>query len=338
MKRHLMIVAALACAAVAAHAQEPVFDPAADPASLASAFLKTDRLAALAKVRRLAIAQFRVEFAVENNAKAQSSSSAAWTSARTDIKLVGVGPQTLQAIADQLHDRLVQDLGAAGVEVIPTATLRENAAYQSLAPAQKTTTEPVGTQAGQSIFVGARGQPWYFSNDDRHLGAGTLLGNLSTTQPQNIEPAIAKSLDAAVLRVTLAVAFAEQSSSGGLFASGSSVKTAVRLAIVPSLSQILIVTPDGSARVRLDRAIALDANALEMVDATSDRAVQAAANVITGLFAKGGRISTQLEARTTPEAFSTAVLRHAQAVESAMVAALKPALPAPPEAAATAKP
>lgn len=337
MNHHPWIVAALACAAVAAQANEPAFDPAADPAALASAFVKTDGLKALAKARRAAIAQFRVEFAVENNAKAQSSGVSGWTSARTDIKLVGIGPQTLQAIADQLHDRLVQDLGAAGLEVIAASALRENAAYQSLAPAQKTTTEPQGTQAGRSIFIGARGQPWYFSNDDRHLGAGTMLGNFSTTQPQNIEPAIAKSLDAAVLRVTLAVAFAEQATSGGLFTMGSSVKTTARLALVPSQSQILLVTPEGRAQLRLDRAVLMDGDVLELVDTTSDKAVQVVANVITGLLAKGGRTSTQLEARTTPEAYSAAVTRYGQALEAAMVAALKPALPARAEPAPEAK-
>ena len=149
----------LALASFTAAAQSPVFDPAAVTAALASGFLKTDRLQVTAKVRRAAISQFRVEFAVENSAKAQLSSSAGWTSARTDIKLVGVPPQTLQAIADGLHDRLVQELTAAGVEVIPAATLRENAAYKSLAPMLRITLEPVSTQAGKSVVVGAAGMP-----------------------------------------------------------------------------------------------------------------------------------------------------------------------------------
>ena len=155
-----------------AAAQRPVFDPAADTAALASGCLKTDRLQVTAKVRRAAISQIRVEFAVENSAKAQSSSSAGWTSARTDIKLVGVPPQTLQAIANELHDRLVQELTAAGVEVIPAATLRENAAYKSLAPVLRITLEPVSTRAGKSVVVGAAGMPWYHSNDERHLSVG----------------------------------------------------------------------------------------------------------------------------------------------------------------------
>lgn len=53
----------------------------------------------------------------------------------------------------------MQELTAAGVEVISVATLRENAAYKSLAPVLKIMLEPVSTQAGKSVVVGAAGMP-----------------------------------------------------------------------------------------------------------------------------------------------------------------------------------
>jgi hypothetical protein len=318
------------------------FDPAADPARLAAEYVKVERLQALAKVRRAAISQFRVEFAVENEGKAQSSGTTGWTSTQAEIKLVGIGDDVRQAIADELHDRFVKDLEAAGLEVVPHGTLRENAAYKSLAPVLRTGQVPVGTQAGKSIFVGAKGMPYYLTNDDRHLGVGTLLGGISTTQPQNIEPEIATSLDAAVFRVTLLVAFAEQSSRGGLFNTRSSVSTAARLALVPRLSQWLIVTPDGRARSYLDDMVSMGADAVQLVETTTEgeKAVQAAANAITSLLAGGARKRVSYEARTTPEAYRSVVTRYATALQAAMLSAVRPGLavkPAAPMASAPAQ-
>jgi hypothetical protein len=323
-------LAASVCGAVAAE-----FDPGADPAALAAEYVKAERVQALGAVKRAAIAQFRVEFAVENEGKAQSSGTRGWTSSKADIKLVGVGDDTRQAIADRLHDQFVQQLAVAGFEVVAPQALRDNEAYKSLGPVLRTSLEPVGTQTGKSVFVGARGLPYYLTNEDRHLGVGTLLGGLSTTQPQNIEPQIAKSLDAAVFRVTMLVAFAEQSSSGGFFNNRSSVQSSARLALVPRITQWLVITPDGPSRVVLDQAVPMAGDGMELVETTSDKAAQAVANAITGLLAGGVRRTATYEARTTPQAYEAVVTRYGQALQAAMMSALRPGRP-PAATAATA--
>ena len=89
---------------------------------------------------------------------------------------------TRQAIADALHDALLQGLRAAGVEVLPYAELDAQASYQSLGPVLHRAQEELGTQLGRSHFVGGLGRPWYFSNEDRHLGLGTMLSGFSSTQ------------------------------------------------------------------------------------------------------------------------------------------------------------
>ena len=316
------------------------FDPSADPAALASAFVKTDRLAMLASMKRAAIAQFRVEFAVENDAKASSSGTTGWSSSQSDIKLVGVTDEARQLIADQLHDKLVQDLAATGLEVVPHAVVRETEGYKSLGPVMRSGQEPLGTRTGKSVFVGARAMPYYLTNDDRHLGLGTTLGAFSTTQPQNIEPTIAKALNAAVFRVTVFVAFADQSTSGGLFNIGSSVKTSARLAIVPALTQFLIVMPDGRARVYLNDTILLGGDALVMKETTTtgEKATQAVANLVTGLLAGGGRSLAHYEASTTPDAYAAVVTRYGLALEAAMMSAMRPALGVTPAPAAPTDP
>lgn len=316
MKRTVTLILLSVCSAAFAK-DAPVFDPAADPAALAASFVEVSNIKALAGTKKVAVSQFRVEFAVENSAKATSSSSAGWTSTSSDVKLVGVPTETLQQVADAMEDRFVEELGKAGLEVIPYDVLKEDAAYKSLAPVLRTSNEPLGTQTGESIFVGGHGTPYYLTNDDKHLGLGTMLGAFSTTQPQNIEPSIAKQLDAAVLRVTVMVAFADQKTSGGLFHSGSSVKTELGLTIVPEITGMLVITPaSGKTRATLDESVVMGS---EIFDLRTTKKEGFA--ILTGF-----RGTKNYDAVTTPEAYSDLVTKYGQALQSAMVAAIRPGL------------
>ena len=319
----------LLCIAVPVAAKKAVvFDPAADPAALAAVFVKLEKPAVLAGMKRAAFAQFRIEYAVENDAKASSSGSAGWSSARSDIKLVGVTDEARMAIADSLQDAMIEQLRQAGLAVIPHETVAATKGYQSLAKILHNAPEVLGVQTGKSAFVGAHGTPFYTTNDDKHLSLGSMLGGFSTTQPQNIEPGIAKELDAAVLRVTLMVAFAEQKTGGGLFRSGSSVKTGAGLTIVPKLSGILIVTPKGRSRVTVSEPIQLESDALTLTETTTtgEKATQAVANVVTGLLAGGVRTQAHYEASTTPEAYTELVTRYGLALAAAMMSVIGPAI------------
>jgi len=334
MRGRLHLVAALgvsiALASNSAQAKDaPVFDPGVDASTLASSFIKSEKLQALSGVKRVAIAQFRVEFAVENDAKAQSSGTSGWTSSKSDITLVGVTDEARQAIADALYDKLTQELTAAGVEVVQYETVRDTPGYKSIGPVMHTRQEPIGTRTGKSIFVGAKGTPYYTTNDDKHLSVGSMLGGFSTTQPQNYEPQIAKALDATVLRATLMVAFADQASSGGMFSNASSVKTAARLAIVPNLSQILFITPGaGKARVYLDQMVLMPGDAIEMKETTTtgEKATQAIAGLISG----GMRGERHYTATTTNDAYSSVVQKYGLAVEGAMMNTVKAGVGAVP--------
>lgn len=328
MKRLLFPVLLLASFA-ASGKNAPQFDPAADPANLASGFLKASKLSALNNAKRVAIANFRVEFAVENSGKAQSSSSAGWTSSKSVIKLVGVDDVTRQAIADRLYDKLVADLTEAGVEVVPYETLSANERYKSMEPILRRALEPVGMQAGKSVFVGAHGMPYYFTNDDHHLGLGTALGGFSTVQPQNIEPRIAETLDATVLRATIAVKFAEMDTKGGMFHTSSSVKTNEALALVPEQTSFLFVTPDsGKAKVALVKTVNMPGDAITLRDTTTkgEKTAQAIGNALTGLMGGGIRNERHYEAVAQPDAYLALVNQYCVALESALMSLLRPAL------------
>lgn len=328
MRTAAILLALLASASASAKESKP-FDPTADAASQAAAFLKSSKLTALAGTRRVAISQFRVEFAVENSGKASSSSSAGWTSSSSHITLVGVSDEMRQNITDQLHDQLVKKLTEAGLEVLPYETVKADANYRSMERIFRTSQEPVGMQAGKSVFVGAHGMPYYLTNDDKHIGLGTALGGFSTVQPQNIEPRMAETLDATVLRVTMSVKFADVKASGGMFRMGSSVKTSEGLAWVPDQTAFLFVTPDnGRARVVLDRAAVIGGDAIEIHDVTTkgEKVAQAVGNVITGLLAGGGRTSRDYEATANADAYVGGVTEYGVALESALLAVVQPAV------------
>ena len=327
--RTAAILLALLISATASAKESKPFDPTADAASQAAAFLKSSKLTALAGTKRVAISQFRVEFAVENSGKASSSSTAGWTSSSSHITLVGVSDEMRRNITDQLHDQLVRKLTEAGLEVVPYDTVKADANYRSMEKIFRTTQEPVGMQAGKSVFVGAHGTPYYLTNDDKHIGLGTALGGFSTIQPQNIEPRMAETLDATVLRVTMSVKFADMKASGGMFHMGSSVKTSEGLAWVPDQTAFLFVTPNsGRARVVLDRAAVIGGDTIVIRDVTTkgEKVAQAVGNVLTGLLAGGGRSSREYEATANADAYVGGVTEYGVALEAALLAVVQPAV------------
>jgi hypothetical protein len=305
---------------------KPRFDLQADPASNASQFLKLDKPAPLASLKRVAISNFRVELAVENSSKAQSSSMAGATSVKADVKLSGVDAATRKAIANSLYDEFTAQLTQAGYEVVPYEAVRENADYRSLGSRLLASSEPVRTRIGASVFMGPHEMPYYFSNDDRHLGLGATLGGFSTIQPQNIEPAIAKSLNAAVLRVVINVQFADQKSSGGMFRNASRVNTSTGLAIFPQTTQVLVVTPDSAkSRITLNSLIVIDEDVLTMEETTAnkEKVAQAVGNVITGALTGITRSAKKFEVSTTPEAYADAIRRYGTAYLRAVATAMR---------------
>ncbi len=306
----------------------PDFDINAAPAQNASAFLKAGKLNGLAGIKRVAITNFRVEFAMSNTGKSSSSFNGV-TTTRSDITLTGVSDDDRKDITDQLYARLVKELTDAGFDAVPYDEVKANASYQSLGPVLKDTPDLVGTQGGKSIFIGPRGMPIYMSNDDRHLSLGTALGGFSTTQPQNIEPRIAESLNAAVLRVTMAVDFAEFKTRGGMFASQSSVKGNIGLAMLPELTQILVVLPQGGRpRVTLDTGIAMQGNALTVQETTTkgSKVAQGLGNALVMLAGKGATQSMKkFEAIADPKFYVETISQYGGAVEAAAVSLMKTA-------------
>lgn len=323
MKRVLVSLLLLASITAAADGARP-FNPAASPKKLAADFLRPSRLTALNGTRRVAIANFRVEFAVENSGEGGTSGSSVWNASKSVIKLVGITDSVRESIADQLYDKLVSGLQGTGVAVVPYETLRKVEGYRSLGPALKATQLLVTTQTGKSVFLGPHDLPIYFTSDDKHVSLSKALGGFGK-QPQSLELRMAESLDATILRVTLAVALMDVTI-GGPSWPGASSETRVALAFVPKLTEVLCVTPDdATARITLVNAVALPSDVLELRDVTpsAEQIAETVGSVLSGVYSGGIRKERRYEASAPPEKYQAAVTSYGTALEGAMVSLLR---------------
>jgi hypothetical protein len=231
-----------------------------------------------------------------------------------------------------------------GFDVLPYDVVKAEKNYQSMSAKFQTRYEPWGTQLGKSAFVGARGIPYYFTNEDKHMGLSVLSSGGFTVQPQNIEPSIAKALDAAVVRATIDVQFADMKTSGGLFHSSSSVQTSEGLTIVPEMSQYRIVVPSaGTSRVVLDETIAIASDAIDMKDITTSgqKTSEAVGNALGVVLGTGGAHTTRhYEATATPEGYRQALGQYVGRYQQAALAMIGGGVGRayPPSAAAPAQP
>jgi hypothetical protein len=120
-----------------------------------------------------------------------------------------------------------------------------------------------------------------------------------------------------VLRVTVMVAFADQKTSGGMFHSSSSVSTELGLTIIPEITGMLAITPgSGKARATLEESVSMGTEIFQM-----NAVKKGSYSILSGSYGE-----KNYEAVTTPDAYAGLVTKYGQAVQSAMVAAIKPGL------------
>ena len=227
------------------------FDLAADPATQAKTYVDVSKLTALKGLKRVVISSFQIEFAVEGSASSWASAmgkSAA--TAKSDVLLIGIENPTFQKITDDMYDKLVADLTAAGIEVLPYETLQGNENFLIFKSRLHPTAEKVTTQDGKSLYFSPHNMPAYFLNNDKRLGMLSLLSvGMTATHPQNYEPGIAKDLDAAVLRVRMVVDIAKQATSGRMFAVPAAVKTKAESSIRAQFTEYMLVTSHNGTAV-----------------------------------------------------------------------------------------
>jgi hypothetical protein len=295
------------------------FDLSGDPSTQAKTFVDGKKLTALKGVKRVAIPNFQVEFSVENSASAFGGGSGGSASVKSKAVLVGVDGALMQKLANEQYDKLVADLTAAGVEVLPYEKFKDNENYLKIKSKFKESGVEFRSQDGRSVFYSAHGMPMYFFGKDTHVGGWDAIGGaLTTVQPQNIEPSIARDLDATLLSVRMVVDIAKQKSSGQHMMGGfASVKTTAQLNIMAEFTDYKFLTPhNGTAVVSLAKHLNSEEQIFELKKA-SDKGVD--------MSALGGANSSKVAyvLITTPDAYSKAVGAHLNAAEAMFMSVVK---------------
>ena len=295
------------------------FDLNESPATLAKTFVDAKKPSALKGIKRVAIPNFQVEFAVENSTSAFGGGTAGSASVKSRVMLIGIEDAVFQKIADDLYDKLVADLTAAGIEVLPYDKFKDNEHYQKIKSKFRPSATEMRSQDGRSKFYSAHGQPMYFFGKDTHIGGVSAIGEAFTTvQPQNIEPSIARDLDAALLSVRMMVDIAKQESSGQHLMGGfASVKTEAQLNIMAQFTDYKVLTPhNGMAVISLVKNINSAEQVFEMKKASD---VNIDASAFGGADTK--KIAYVLVA--TPETYSKAVAAHLNAAHAMFMSVMK---------------
>jgi hypothetical protein len=295
------------------------YDLSKDATSQVGEYVKSRDLEALKGMKRVVIPVFQIEFAVENKTSAVGSGA----SVKAQARLSGVDRPQFEEITNQFYDKLVADLKGLGLEVVPYATLAGNESYKSMERVFKTSPQLIKTGDGLSLFYSPEGLPIYWggnmANNDR-LGLGAALGNFSTVQPQNIEPGIAKALDASVLRVRVSVDIAKQHASGSMFGHSASASTKAQLGLMADYSEFVFISPGGDrTRIWLGKYINAEEPVLELVKG-------ARSNI--DLSALGGTSSSNAKYAlvTNPEDYTRVVNQHLGVMETMFLSVVKSSL------------
>jgi len=292
-------------------------DPAASSASapttagaLPAGAVEVDNPEKLKGLKRVVIPAFNVHFLTESRADVQINGVQVITGAPSNVKvtLKGADPARFQAIADALYDRTVQQLQAAGIEVVPIDQLKAHPSYAELAQRGDTGPKEEDASAGKGTFVTARGLPLIHMDEvsfiqkfeiklfggkkpeDTFLPLSTKLSSGFTAGfVAQAESKLAKELDAALLKVRITV-LGGTLDVGHSFWTGKEISTKAAASLPPLVNRYAFILPNGDrARISLKQA-ATSAELGEMVNVTSagSQAADVARNVLNVALILGG--------------------------------------------------
>jgi hypothetical protein len=245
----------LACPALAEKypkiADPVAFAPEANHTADAGTLIWVNKPGAAKGVRKVVIPFFQVQFVVNSD----TSASVARASSKTMVKLVGPTSEQMQAMTEKLYAKLVADLTAAGIEVVPTDAARRFANFAKLQDGGKPTGSKVdGHQGVNSLFFAPQGMTYYFlpTQDVAYTGAGSF-GGFSTAMLPPREQALMEESGAAVLGFRAVVDFAELSSNNKvplrMLRSTARTKAKAGIAIRPISTQLWLMTPQAKPGV-----------------------------------------------------------------------------------------
>lgn len=310
--------------------------------------------AALRGLKRVVLAGVTVY--VISEASAGGSAGAVYrdrsmASVNTSLKVLGLEPARLQAVADSAHERIAAALRTRGIEVLPPAQLKALPAYAELAALGEPQPMPLDARGGKGQVFSAYGLPLIHQSEqmwhprtvgglfgakveDRFAGLGDdFSAALRKPKLDAALDGIAKSSDAAIVMARLVLTAAQVKGSGGAWALSASTSARNSLFMPAWTNRLWVRQADGRAgRVSLKNALASDVALGELVDVTSTgtKAANIALTAFTMLAAMGGTgrgvvaSSQDLELRSSPELFDAVALPQIQGVVEGLARALEP--------------
>jgi hypothetical protein len=322
------VAAAASEEAPAAQPNEPAADAALAtppaPALSAADYVLAERPEALRGISRVAITTFSVEYMTFLEAKTEGDwgNLIANKPNNVSVKMTGHDPAGWQAVVDSFYEKLVADLTAAGIEVVPQETLRAQPDYATIAKAALQLPKEIAGRAGKGTYYSAGGLPAVIQDEvtvfrqgfklkgglfggkppeDLYTGAGTKLASaFSNGRVMPAERAIAKKLDAHVLKVRLTV-LPTQVSADHSFWVGGHVETNAAVSLVPFVNRYLFYAPNGKeARLSIKQDLVSTRPTGQLKDVTS---VGSKAAQVAGV---GLRVAGALYGLSTPGAIGKA--------------------------------
>ena len=295
-----------------------------EPARRAADYVLAERPEALRGIRRVAITTFSVEYMTFLEAKTEGDwgNLIANKPNNVSVKMTGHDPAGWQAVVDTFYENLVADLTAAGIEVVPQETLREQPDYAAIAKAALALPKEIAGRAGKGTYYSAGGLPAVIQDEvtvfrqgfqlkgglfgskppeDLYTGSGTKLASaFSNGRVMPAERALAKKLDAHVLKVRLTV-LPTQVSADHSFWVGGHVETNAAVSLVPFVNRYLFYAPNGKeSRLSIKQDLVSTRSAGQLKDVTS---VGSKAAQVAGV---GLRVAGALYGLSTPGAIGKA--------------------------------
>ena len=202
------------------------YNPDGDQVAAAEQYVEVENAEKLAGIKRVVIPSFMVEFVTEAKADTRIDGIAMITGAPSNavVKLVGGNPENFQEITEILYKQTVEQLTAAGIEVVPLEQLKANPTFGEIAAKGEKAPREEEAKAGKGVFHSAHGLPLYYMDEvnfiprfeiklfnnkpreDAFLTFGTKFGaGFATAGIPQLEEKLAKELDATVMKVRLTV-------------------------------------------------------------------------------------------------------------------------------------
>ena len=350
-------LALLSLAAASAMAQLPT---AADPATTLSAITlpekplhveQGERFKGLTKV---ALASFQLYVLTDYSASATAqgaSSRSTLAYVATDLKVTGLTPERLKALANSLYDDTVQQLQAGGITVVPHAELTALPAFAALKAAGDADGLAIDAGGGKGQVFAARDLPVIHMDEMgwMHRNSGGLFGGEKVEDPYvalgdkmsvgfrlvKLKPALQELAGAAgapLLQVRLVLTAAQLKAQGNSFFSHTAQTSAHGNLVLPSFTnRFLLMTPGGDfARLSLDKPLVSSTplGPLKDVTSTGQTAANVAVTAFTMLAAMSGKgrgviqNTSELQLETNPDAFDALARPYASAVVGALASGL----------------